>query len=527
MLTNPSLDLGRRRFAFSLLSTAAAAIPGPLFAADESAPACADVAASFARSLAAGTAPWTRALLGIAADVEPMPMRLTGRWPAALAGALYRNGPARHGLGGLRYAHWFDGDGAVQQYSIGPRGVMHRARFVQTEKYAADSAAGRPVRHSYGTRVPGGEPLRSPDDLNVANTNVLAHGGRLLALWEGGSAIELDPKTLATRGAVRFSDELAGMPFSAHPRIEPDGTMWNFGASFLHGVLVIYRIGADGRLAQHHVLHVPDLPMLHDFVVTERHLVFLLPPFVLDIERVKGGATLHDGFVWRPELGMRAMVLDKARLDAKPKWFELPAGFVFHFGNGCEDGGVIRLDCMRSASGWQVRQGMQELMCGRYEPQDHAQATLVELDLSSGTRARARQTVLPLAAEFPRVDQRFTGRAYRQVFATAMVGVAPRPGYDAVVRIDVQSGRMDRYVYGDDVLVEEHVFVPKEDAASRASSSAPREGQGWLVGTALDLARGETMLSVFEATNLAAGPLAQARMPRLMPLAWHGSFVPA
>jgi all-trans-8'-apo-beta-carotenal 15,15'-oxygenase len=515
-----SLNAERRRFALGLVGAAAtAAISSPARAAEDGATAnalapCADPAAAFASAQQGGARPWTRALQSLADDAPPMAMQLSGRWPQGLAGSLYRNGPARHQIGGLRYAHWFDGDGLVQQYRIDPRGVTHRARFVRTDKFVADSAAGRAVRHSYGTRVPGAEPLRSPDQLNVANTNVLVHGGRLLALWEGGSAFELDPQTLATRGAVRWSDELAGTPFSAHPRIEPDGTMWNFGASFLSGVLIVHRFGADGRLAQHQVLRVPDLPMLHDFVVTERHLVFLLPPFVFDLERVQAGATLHEGFRWRPELGMRVMVLDKAQLDAKPRWFELPAGFVFHFGNGCEDGGVIRLDCMRSASGWQVRHGMRELMCGQHEPQEHTQATLIELDMTSG---RARQTVLPLAGEFPRVDPRFIGRAYRQVFATALVGTARRPAYDAVVRMDVQSGRSERYVYGDDVLVEEHVFVPRSDG---------REGQGWLVGTALDLTRGQTLLSAFDAQNLAAGPLAQARMPRMMPLAWHGGFVP-
>lgn len=527
------LNLERRRVAFGLLGAAAssaAAIAGTSAWASgngagvDAAAACADPATSFAQSLAAGTKPWTRALHGIAGDIEAMPMRLSGRWPRELTGSLYRNGPARHAFGGLRYTHWFDGDGAVQEYRVGPRGISHRARFVHTEKYVADSAAGRPVRHSYGTRVPGAEPLRSPDALNVANTNVLAHGGRLLALWEGGSAFELDPRTLATRGALRWSDELAGLPFSAHPRIEPDGTMWNFGASFLHGVLVIYRIGADGRLVHHQVLKVPDLPMLHDFVVTERHLVFLLPPYVFDVERVKAGGTLHQGFVWRPELGTRVMVLDKARLDAPPMWFELPAGFVFHFGNGCEDGGVIRLDCMRRASAWWVQRGMSELMCGRHEPQDHAHATVIELDLvpaGAGQPRRARQVVLPVVGEFPQVDARRIGRPYRQVFAVTNSAAARHPGYDAVLRMDVQSGRIDRYAYGDDVLAEEHVFVP------HSPRGVPREGEGWLVGTVLDPRRGETLLSVFDAQNLAAGPIAQARVLRLLPLAWHGSFVPA
>lgn len=69
-------------------------------------------------------------------------------------------------------------------------------------------------------------------------------------------------------------------------------------------------------------------------------------------------------------------------------------------------------------------------------------------------------------------------------------------------------------------MVEEHLFVPRRDGLGR-------EGNGWLVGTALDLVRREMVFSVFEARRLADGPVAQARMPRVMPLGLHGIFVPA
>lgn len=62
-------------------------------------------------------------------------------------------------------------------------------------------------------------------------------------------------------------------------------------------MLSIYRVSADGRDVETHSLKVPDIGMLHDFAVTERHLVFLLPPFVYDIERAKAGETFLDSHV--------------------------------------------------------------------------------------------------------------------------------------------------------------------------------------------------------------------------------------
>ncbi|KQP13217.1 carotenoid oxygenase family protein [Pseudorhodoferax sp. Leaf267] len=460
--------------------------------------------------------PWQMGFEGLQDDAAPLPLAMRGRVPPALYGAFYRNGPARHTLGGERYHHWFDGDGMLQQYRMGPQGVVHQGRFVRTDKYLADTAAGYPVRPAFGTNPPHAEPIRSADAMNVANTSVVSHGGELLALWEGGSATRIDPQTLQTRGLKTWTPEYAGMPFSAHPRLERDGSLWNFGVSSTASLLSIYRVSADGRDVRTASLQVPDIAMVHDFAVTERHLVFLLPPLVFDVERLRAGQTFLASHVWRPALGLRVLVLPKAQLDA-PRWFQLPAGFVFHIGNAWEDTrrGVIRLDYIRSPDAWWATQGIPNLMRGQYQSADHATMALVELDLQSG---QARQELLPHAAEFPRVDPRFVGQRYRHVLVSERVAAGPRPGYDAVTRIDVQSGRADRYRYGTEVLAEEHIFVPR--------AGAP-EGHGWVLGTALDLRQRAMLLSVFDAQHLVDGPIAQGVLPRVMPLGLHGIFVGA
>ena len=459
--------------------------------------------------------PWTLGYVGLQADAEPMPLAMTGRIPAPLVGAFYRNGPARHVLGGQRYHHLFDGDGMVQTYMLSERGIVHQGRFVRTDKFIADSAAGHPVRDAFATHPPGAEPTLSPDFINVANTSVVRHGGELMALWEGGSATRLDPGTLATRDLKVWSPEYAGMPFSAHPKIEPDGTLWNFGVTSSQGLLSIYRVAASGELAQAVTIKVPEMSMVHDFGITEHHLVFLLPPLIFDRARSDAGETFLDSHVWRPELGMRVLVLRKDDLQT-PRWFDLPAGFVFHVGNACEERGVIRLDYVRSDSAWNATTALKELMRGRYEPKEHPSVTMVELDLSSG---HAWQHGLDGVAEFPRVDPRVVGRRYAQVFTAARIDAGDRPGFDAVMRLDVTTGTKDVYRYGADIMVEEHVFVPRPGTT--------REGEGWLLGTALDLARRQMLFSVFDARRLAGGPIAQGALPRVMPLGLHGIFVPA
>ena len=83
-------------------------------------------------------------------------------------------------------------------------------------------------------------------------------------------------------------------------------------------------------------------------------------------------------------------------------------------------------------------------------------------------------------------------------------------------RYNLETGEIDTFRYGDGFLVEEHVFA--------ADRSNMQEGVGWLIGTALDVARGQTVLSVFDALHLGDGPIAQAWLPYALPLGLHGNF---
>ena len=506
--------MDRRHFCQSLaLGTASSALGALPFAAHADGPET--TLGAFAQHRK--DKPWTLGFEGLQADLAPQPMQMHGKLPKGLRGTLLRNGPAQHTLGDVRYQHWFDGDGMIQQYTFGDQGVRHQARFLRTQKFVAENAAGRRTHHSFGTQVPAGRPTPSADAGNVANTSVVHHAGATMALWEGGSATLFDADTLETGALKTWSPEYAGMPFSAHPKIGADGSLWNFGVSSAHGMLSIYHVSAQGALLRTAALKVPHIPMVHDFAVTENHLVFLLPPLVFELDRARSGSTFLDSHVWKPELGMRVMVLHKDRLDA-PQWMELPAGFLFHTGNAWEDkSGVIRLDYMRTDDASTLTQGFRELMRGDFNGEAAPAVALVELDTRTG---RARQTLLAHHAEFPRIDPRFIGRRHTQLFMAERLAVANRPGFDCVARLDLSSGKVDRYRYGADVMVEEHVFIP-----SRTGSG--KEGDGWLVGTALDLRSQRTLISVFDARRLAQGPVAQGAMDRAVPLGFHGTFITA
>ena len=125
----------------------------------------------------------------------------TGALPDELRGTLYRNGAGKLDAGGQPLGHLFDGDGMLSMFVLADGKMHYRNRYVRTEHYQKSLVSnGAPFR-ALGTMRPGGilaNALRFP--ANVANTGVVMHAGKLLALWEGGRPTEINPDTLDTIG---------------------------------------------------------------------------------------------------------------------------------------------------------------------------------------------------------------------------------------------------------------------------------------------------------------------------------------
>lgn len=113
----------------------------------------------------------------------------------------------------------------VQSFRFDGRGVTHRARVLATPKLACETHAGRRLYSGFGTPIRGGAPVRQPDDVNTANISVLDQHAELLALWEAGSASIIDRESLEWRGFKVWGELLEGLPFTAHTKVEPDGTL--------------------------------------------------------------------------------------------------------------------------------------------------------------------------------------------------------------------------------------------------------------------------------------------------------------
>ena len=176
--------------------------------------------------------PWSAGFRSLAEEHDYRLDEIDGQVPATLRGTLFRNGSGRNEVGGQWFAHWFDGDGMIASLRFGDDGIRFRNRYVRTDNYRDETAAGRIMYRGFGKMRPGGIPanaFRLP--ANVSNTSVVMDGDRLLSLWEGGPPFAMDPATLETRGVEAFGGKVKA--FSAHPKRDPDtGELFNFGVDY-------------------------------------------------------------------------------------------------------------------------------------------------------------------------------------------------------------------------------------------------------------------------------------------------------
>jgi all-trans-8'-apo-beta-carotenal 15,15'-oxygenase len=445
-------------------------------------------------------------------SMGPTPASIEGRWPGSLTGTLYRNGPGWFDRGGQRYSHWFDGDGLLRAWRIGAGGVTHSARMVATQKFIREQRSGKFEVNAAGTHIESTEPVRNNDDFNTANTAVMKIGGRLFALWEAGSAIEVDPDTLATRGPVTWRDDLVAAPFSAHPLLERDGSAWNFGslAFFGGGGLVIWNIGADGQLRHFEMLQSSQPGYLHAFAMTPRYLVFMLMPFAMS--QVDGA--FFSSMRFSTNQPCRIALVPKDALGS-PRWFEADFAMAYHFGDAYERGDEVVMRTVRHTDAEEGRSPMAAAMRGeRVASAAATDLASLSLNLKTGTARWEAHGVA--GVEFPTYDERTPGNRPAHLYAPCTVGQADAPYFNAVCSIDVERGRTRHWRYGARIYAEEHRFVPRPGST--------RPGDGWLLGTLLDYEHDRSGVVVLDAEHVDRGPLASAWVPYTTPLGFHGWF---
>ena len=248
--------------------------------------------------------------------------------------------------------------------------------------------------------------------------------------------------------------------------------------------------------------------MVHDFMVTQKHALFPILPLTSSLERAMTG---RPPFAWEPEKGSHVGVMPRDGDVSDIRWFNTEACYVFHPLNSWDDGDKIHCDVMRydvaplfpNADG---------------SPGAKSAARLVRwtFDLASDSNA-IKETVLDdIDGEFPRVDPRYETLEHRHAWYAADPGGSKTVRLNSLAHLDLKTGKRQVYELDGGDATSEPVFVPRSATAD--------EGDGWLTAVFYRAGENRSDLAIFDAQDIAKGPVGIAEMPRRMPFGFHGNW---
>jgi len=438
-------------------------------------------------------------------DVDDL--AVTGHIPEALTGAYLRNG-ANQAFTPLGRYHLFDGDGMIHGVYLDGGRARYKNRFVESRGLQAE----RRVGHSlYGGLAEFHLPEQSVIDefgmmKNTANTNVIRHAGRILALMEGAHPTELS-RELDTLGEYDYDGKLQGA-MTAHPKWDPTtGELLFFGYSPFPPFVRFHVADATGALVRSVDIDLPRPVMMHDFVATAGHVVFFDLPAVFDLDAMLTGGTPVS---WQPQHGARIGVLPRDGDSADVTWFEMDPFFVFHFLNGWDDGDTVVIDGCRAPR--------MPIAFGDDAMPDPTMPTLHRwtIDLAAGTVTETELDDRP--GDFPRINDRRGGLTNRYGYiASGPPGIEGTP-FNSIVKYDLDTGASQVHDYGG-------AGIESGEAVFAADPDGTAEDDGWLINFVSDRVTGASDLVILDARDLTGGPVARVHMPRRVPFGFHGNWM--
>jgi len=452
---------------------------------------------------------------------------IEGEIPPQLNGTLFRNGPGLLDIHGIPLKHPFDGDGMVCAFTFKNGKCHFRNRFVRTEAYVQEQTTGKMLyRGVFGTEKPGGL-LNNILDLklkNIANTNIIYWGDKLLALWEAAEPYRLNPATLETLGIDYLNGTLKpGDAFAAHPRIDPhsqqdngEPCLVNFAVKpGISSKIIIYELNSKGQLVRNYSQVIPGFAFIHDFVITPNYCIFFQNavsfnpiPYLLGFRGA--GECVH----FQPNQPTNIIVISRNNNAQKPaKIFQTNAGFIFHHANAFEQGDNLYIDsiCYKSLPQINPDTNYKEVDFEKLDP-----GQLWRFNLNLNTATVTSQIIEPRCCEFPTIHPDKVGRNYRYLFIGAAhnsIGNAP---LQAILKLDLETSDRQLYSFAPSGYVSEPIFIPKPESKT--------EDDGWIITLVYDGNKHRSDVVILDGLDLNKGAIARLHLKHHIPYGLHGNW---
>jgi all-trans-8'-apo-beta-carotenal 15,15'-oxygenase len=446
---------------------------------------------------------------------------IEGEIPPKLNGALYRIGPGQKENHGVQLKHFFDGDALVSVFNFKNGRASLKSKFIDTPQRIAEARNQQMLYHEFGTRAP----TDAYGFKFQPNINLIDWGGQLLAFSESDHPAALDKKTLAYKSKWDFYGTLpSDVTFTAHPKIDPK-TGHGYAFGFHRGLdlaLKVYRMNVHtGLLNPLYSLPQESITLLHDFLMTENYLIFLIPPCSFSLfNMMMGVAPFSKALNFDKTRQTQVLVLRKDGLGY-PLHYELPASMFFHHGNAYEENGKIYFETFAAndasmldmLGGYRKRWSKSEVLLPElrqyeiYLPKDNVVSSRIQ---QVGSHAAA--------VDFPAVNLKKLGQKQRYLYA-AHIGINDDPlAFNEIIKFDTELKTKISFKAPTGHVCGEPIFI--SDESNQVNDKFNENG--WCVFLGYDSHKDETYVQICDAKNMKF--VARVFIGAHLPLGFHGAF---
>ncbi|KAI8524386.1 hypothetical protein RHMOL_Rhmol13G0146100 [Rhododendron molle] len=469
----------------------------------------------------------------IAGNFAPVPeqpakhsLPVTGSIPDCIRGVYLRNG-ANPMFDPTAGHHLFDGDGMIHAVTINDNNsVSYSCRFTETHRLVQEREIGRPVFPKPIGELHGHSGIARlllfyarglfglvdhSHGIGVANAGLVYFNRRLLAMSEDDLPyqVQITPSgELKTIGRYDFDNQLKSTMI-AHPKLDPvSKELMALSYDVVQKpYLKYFKFSPEGEKSTDVEIPLDGPTMMHDFAITQNYVVVPDQQVVFKLHKM-----LHGGSPVSYEekkISRFGLLKRDARTGSDIVWVECPDTFCFHLWNAWEepesDEVVVIGSCMTPPDSI------------FNECDENLKSVLTEIRLNLKTRESTRRQILSpsqdLNLEAGMVNRNKLGRKTR--FAYLAIA-EPWPKVSGFAKVELETGRVEKFFYGDRSYGGEPFFVPRDPGSES-------EDDGYIIGFVHKERTGKSELQIVNAMNLRLE--ASVKLPSRVPYGFHGTFI--
>ncbi len=441
-------------------------------------------------------------------------LEIEGEIPSEINGRFIKIGPGNKETFGKTLNHFFDGDAYISSFDVSPNHANLSSLFLKSPHRMDEQLNKKMLYHEFGTQC---DDKKNKGRKNQPNINFIPFNNSLLALSEGGHPLQIDSQSFDALGIYNFSNSLPkNISFTAHPKFDSLKKEWFcFGITQgLSKALNVFKINnKSGKLEELYSINQKNVFMIHDMIMTENYLIFVIPPAYFKIsDIIFGKKPMSETLEFDKNSKTNILILPKDPSKEKIE-LSIPAHLVFHHGNAYEENNQIKFQTfltndeslLKLINEWQFEEVRKAQLPSLYN---------VTVDLKSEKIISMVQVLEN--HDFPIYNPNWHMKRNRFLYAAEMENKNDPMAFSAITKIDLENHSTIILKMKDAEVCGEPFFVPASDKIL--------EDDGFIAYQGFNQTRNESFLEICGARDLSR--LARIWAGRYLPLGFHGHYLP-